>query len=82
METYKTNFDAIVESKYAERERLLKSRLENAFIIRSTSVADIAHRNLMAEQSAMKERINQFTAVTSLHFKAALTHAQIAFEHA
>ena len=79
METFKFNFETMVETKYAEREQFLRAQLEQALLARPTNIADIAQRNLMTEQSAVKERIDFFTAATNLHLQTSVSDAQIAF---
>ena len=82
LDSYKDNYEEIVKSENAEKERMMKASFEQALVVRSMKSADLARTSLVAEQAAMKPRLDQVTVVSLLHLEAGLTDADIALQHA
>ena len=54
-------YKAILKSEYAEREKMLETRLEQARVTRVAISAGIVTSNLAAEQAGMEGRLGQIT---------------------
>ena len=77
--SFKSGLESTYENKYAEAERILRTKLEQALVLSFQNVVALANANIDQEQIAMGERMGQFTAATKVRVQNEVAAAQKAF---
>ena len=57
-DTFKTNLESVWETKYADKEKILRADLERALYLSTTNVAYAAQMDVDSEMAVMAERMN------------------------
>ena len=61
---------------------MLEALLEQALVVRTTSLMEIARSDLVAEQAAMQTHLDQVTSLSRFHLEAGLADAELALQRA